>query len=821
MPATIYNFSEIEQKWQRHWEEEQTFLAAGPGDPGFRPDKPKYYVLIEFPYPSGEGLHVGHPRSYTALDVVARKRRMEGYNVLYPIGWDAFGLPTENYAIKTGQHPREVTVKNVANFRRQLKRLGFSFDWSREVDTTDPAYYKWTQWIFLRLFEKGLAYKAEIPINWCSSCKVGLANEEVVGGECERCGGAVVRRMRKQWMLRITAYAERLLADLDTVDYLEKIKMQQRNWIGRSTGAEVEFPVAGQPGCSMRIFTTRPDTLFGVTYMVLAPEHPLVGRLLPGCSNAAEVRAYVEAAARKSDFERTEVAKEVTGVEIKGVRVLNPATRSEVPVWVADYVLISYGTGAIMAVPGHDERDWRFARKYGLPVVEVISGGNVAEAAFVEIEKGTLVNSGPLNGLRPDQAIVKMTEIVERAGYGAASVQYKLRDWVFSRQRYWGEPIPVVDCPKCAWTPLPESELPLVLPEVEQFQTSQTGESPLALITGWVNTTCPKCGGPAKRETDTMPQWAGSSWYFLRYTDPQNGRALASRERLDYWTPVDWYNGGMEHTTLHLLYSRFWHKFLYDIGVVPTSEPYRKRTSHGLVLGENGEKMSKSRGNVVNPDEMVEKHGADAFRLYEMFMGAFDQPIPWSTSGLNGMSRFLYRVWELQDKVAADANEAAQRCGVLEEGAREILLHQTIKLVGERIEAMKFNTAIAALMTLANEFGSQARIRKDHWQTFLTLLAPFAPHICEELWQALGHDRSLAYEPWPRFDPAMLREDEIEIPVQVNGKLRSKVRVPAGADREKVQEIALADERTQSAMAGKPVKKVIIVPGRMVNIVTG
>jgi leucyl-tRNA synthetase len=812
MPSTTYNFSEIEQKWQRYWEEKQTFRAAGPGDPGFEPGKPKYYVLIEFPYPSGEGLHVGHPRSYTALDVVARKRRMEGYNVLYPIGWDAFGLPTENYAIKTGQHPRDVTVKNVANFRRQLKRIGFSFDWSREVDTTDPAYYKWTQWIFLKLFEKGLAYKAEIPINWCSSCKVGLANEEVVGGECERCGGAVVRRMRKQWMLRITAYAERLLADLDTVDYLEKIKMQQRNWIGRSTGAEVEFPVVGLPGCSMRIFTTRPDTLFGVTYMVLAPEHPLVGKLLPGCANAAEVRAYVEAAARKSDFERTEVAKEITGVEIKGIRVLNPATRSEVPVWVADYVLISYGTGAIMAVPSHDERDWRFAHKYGLPIVEVISGGNVAEAAFVEIEKGTLVNSGPLNGLRPDQAIVKMTEIVERAGYGAASVQYKLRDWVFSRQRYWGEPIPVVDCPKCGWTPLPESELPLVLPEVEQYQTSETGESPLALIVAWVNTTCPKCGGPAKRETDTMPQWAGSSWYFLRYTDPQNDRALASRERLNYWTPVDWYNGGMEHTTLHLLYSRFWHKFLYDIGVVPTSEPYRKRTSHGLVLGENGEKMSKSRGNVVNPDEMVEKHGADAFRLYEMFMGAFDQPIPWSTSGLNGMSRFLYRVWELQDKVAADApaNEAAEH-----------LLHQTIKQVGERIEAMKFNTAIAALMTLANQFGSQERIRKDHWQTFLTLLAPFAPHICEELWQTLGHSRSLAYEPWPRFDPAMLREDEIEIPVQVNGKLRSKVRVPAGAGHEKIQEIALADERTQSSLAGKPVKKVIIVPGRMVNIVTG
>jgi leucyl-tRNA synthetase len=823
MASKPYDFNEIETKWQRHWEEQEVFRAAGPGDAGFDSAKRKYYVLIEFPYPSGEGLHVGHPRSYTALDAIARKRRMEGFNVLYPIGWDAFGLPAENYAIKTGRHPSDVTRENVAKFRCQLKRIGFSFDWSREVDTTDPKYYRWTQWIFLKLWEKGLAYKSEMPINWCESCKVGLANEEVVGGECERCGGPVTRRMRKQWMLRISAYAERLLADLETVDFLDKIKTQQRNWIGRSTGAEVEFPIVESKSCEgpykpsqgsshrpLRIFTTRPDTLFGVTYMVLAPEHALVGELLSRCANAGEVRAYVEAAARKTDFERTEVAKEVTGVEMKGIRVLNPATKQELPVWVADYVLVSYGTGAIMAVPGHDERDWRFARKYGLPIVEVISGGNITEAAFVEIDKGTLVNSGPLNGLRPDKAIVKMTEIVEREGYGKASVQYKLRDWVFSRQRYWGEPIPIVDCARCGWVPLPESELPLKLPEVERYRTSETGESPLSLLTDWVNTTCPKCGGPAKRETDTMPQWAGSSWYFLRYCDPHNDQAFASRERLDYWTPVDWYNGGMEHTTLHLLYSRFWHKFLYDIGAVPTSEPYRKRTSHGLILGENGEKMSKSRGNVVNPDEMVEKCGADAFRLYEMFMGAFDQPIPWSTNGLIGMSRFLGRVWELQEKVVAGAPENA---------AAARALHRTIQRVGERMEGTKFNTAIAALMELANEFWALERIRKDHWEIFVKLLAPFAPHIAEELWQRQGHDRTLARERWPEADPAWLREDETELPVQVDGKLRTRIRVAADAGRERIQEAALADERVRSALGGRAVKKVIIVAGRMVNIV--
>ena len=810
MPSKTYDFGIIEPKWQRYWDEHETFRALGPADAGFDPKKPKYYVLIEFPYLSGEGLHVGHPRSYTALDAIARKRRMEGYNVLYPIGWDGFGLPTENYALKTGQDPLDVTRHNVRNFRRQLKRIGFSFDWSREVDTTDPGYYRWTQWIFLKLLEKGLAYKAEIPINWCESCKVGLANEEVVGGECERCGGSVTRRTRKQWMLRITAYAERLLADLDTVDFLEKIKIQQRNWIGRSAGAEVDFPILTLGGRKMRIFTTRPDTLFGVTYMVLAPEHPLVPELLPRCTNPEEVRAYVADAARKSDFERTEVAKEVTGVEMKGVRVLNPATKKEVPLWIADYVLISYGTGAIMAVPGHDERDWRFARNYGLPIIEVISGGNVAEAAFTDIDSGTLVNSGPLDGLRPDQAIVKMTQIVEREGYGKASVQYKLRDWVFSRQHYWGEPIPMVECHTCGWVPLPETDLPVELPHVEKYQPSGTGESPLALISGWVNTRCPKCGGAARRETDTMPNWAGSSWYFLRYCDPHNDGALASRESLDYWTPVDWYNGGMEHTTLHLLYSRFWHKFLYDIGVAPTPEPYKKRTSHGLILGENGEKMSKSRGNVVNPDEMVEKYGADAFRLYEMFMGAFDEPIPWSTSGLIGMSRFLWRVWELQDKVHADApeNDPVRR-----------LLHRTIKEVGARVEAMKFNTAIAALMSLANEFGAQQRIRRDNWETFVLLLSPFAPHIAEEMWETLGHSRSVAHEPWPAFDPEMLREEEVEIPVQVGGKVRSRIRVPAEASREEVERAALADERVKKFLAGRPVKKVFVVPGRMVNIV--
>lgn len=804
MPSNDYDFKTIESKWQQYWEEKGVFNASEDHA------KPKYYVLIEFPYPSGEGLHVGHPRSYTALDVVARKRRMEGYNVLYPIGWDAFGLPTENFAIKTGKHPAEVTRQNVATFRRQLKRLGFSFDWSREIDTTDPSYYKWTQWIFLKLWEKGLAYKTEMPINWCTSCKVGLANEEVVNGECERCGSSVVRRVRSQWMLAITKYADRLLSDLDTVDFLDRIKIQQSNWIGKSTGAEVDFPIVGHPGKSMRIFTTRPDTLFGVTYMVLAPEHPLVSELLSDCANRDEVVAYVEAASRKSDFERTEVAKDITGIEMKGIRALNPATKTDVPVWVADYVLISYGTGAIMAVPGHDERDWRFARKYDLPIVEVISGGNVDEAAFTDIDNGTLVNSGPLNGLPASEAIVTMTDIVESQGYGHASTQFKLRDWVFSRQRYWGEPIPMIDCPDCGWVPMSADQLPLVLPEVERYQTTDTGESPLALIPDWVNTTCPTCGGPARRETDTMPQWAGSSWYFLRYCDPNNDTALADPDKLKYWTPIDWYNGGMEHTTLHLLYSRFWHKFLYDIGVVPTSEPYKKRTSHGLILGHGGEKMSKSRGNVVNPDNIVARFGADAFRLYEVFMGAFDQSIPWSTNGLIGQSRFLLRLWELQDRVTPDAPP---------DMTTNRLLHQTIKHVGDRIEAMKFNTAVAELMTLANHFGTLRAVAREHWETFLALLSPFAPHLAEELWSRLGHTDLACTQPWPAFDPEQAKEETIEIPVQVNGKVRTKLIVDADVEAKQLEELALADENVKKWTEGKTVRKVVVVPGRLVNIV--
>ncbi|MBD3346963.1 MAG: leucine--tRNA ligase [Chitinivibrionales bacterium] len=801
-----YDPHSIEPKWQQYWEKKKCFNVDEDKS------KKKYYVLIEFPYPSGEGLHVGHPRSYTALDVVSRKRRMQGYNVLFPMGWDAFGLPAENFAIKTGQHPREVTQKNIQRFRSQLKRLGFSFDWSREIDTTDPHYYKWTQWIFLKLWEKGLAYKSEMPINWCTSCNVGLANEEVVGGVCERCGGEVVRKVKSQWMLKITEYAERLLADLEMVDFLEQIKMQQTNWIGRSVGAEVDFPVHSkdEKERTMRIFTTRPDTLFGVTYMVLAPEHPLVNELLPVCENAEEVRKYVEEAANKSDFERTEVVKEVSGVEFKGITALNPATHNKVPVWIADYVLISYGTGAIMAVPGHDERDWKFAGKYGLPVVEVISGGDVSQGAFVDIDKGTLVNSGPLDGMPPHEAIEEMIRIVESEGYGKASVQYRLRDWVFSRQRYWGEPIPMVKCPQCGWVPLPESELPLLLPEVERYRTTDTGESPLALIKDWVEVSCPRCNGPARRETDTMPQWAGSSWYFLRFTDAHNDTALASPENLSYWIPIDWYNGGMEHTTLHLLYSRFWHKFLYDIGVVPSPEPYKKRTSHGLILGQNGEKMSKSRGNVVNPDEMVEKYGADAFRLYEMFMGAFDQPIPWNTQGLTGMNRFINRVWELIGKVSSEAPE---------NNDVTTLLHQTIKKVSEDIEAMKFNTAIAQLMTLSHTLNRQDAVRKEDMERFVLLLSPFVPHISEELWQKLGHDSTLAYEEWPSWEEDKLKVDTVTIVIQVNGKLRSKFNAPADASKQELEKSALNDSKIKQHIEGKTVRKVIVVPNKLVNIV--
>lgn len=801
-----YNPAEIEFKWQKRWEEEKIFTTSDDHS------KEKFYVLIEFPYPSGEGLHVGHPRSYTALDVVARKRRMQGYNVLYPIGWDAFGLPAENFAIKTGQHPRVVTEQNVTRFRKQLQRLGFSFDWSREVNTTDPSYYKWTQWIFLKLWERGLAYKTEMPINWCTSCNVGLANEEVVGGVCERCGGEVVRKVKSQWMLKITEYAERLLSDLDKVDFLEKIKIQQANWIGRSTGVEVDFIIKAGNDCqkTMRIFTTRPDTLFGVTYMVLAPEHPLVNKLMKECTNADEVKSYIEAASRKSDFERTEIVKEVTGVEFKGIHAYNPATKEDVPVWIADYVLISYGTGAIMAVPGHDDRDWRFAMKYSLPIVEVISGGDISKGAFTDIDQGILVNSGPLNGMAPSEAIIKMTAIVESEGYGKSSVQYRLRDWVFSRQRYWGEPIPMVQCPICGWVPVNESELPLILPEVEKYKTSETGESPLANIEEWVNTTCPKCSGPAKRETDTMPQWAGSSWYFLRYIDPHNDGALASEENLNYWTPVDWYNGGMEHTTLHLLYSRFWHKFLFDIGVVPTPEPYQKRTSHGLILGETGEKMSKSRGNVVNPDEMVDNYGADSFRLYEMFMGAFDQPIPWSTRGLIGMNRFLSRVWDLLPKVKADASEDRKITRIL---------HQSIRKVTEDIELMKFNTALAQLMTLSNCFGQVEQIRQDDFACFVILLAPFAPHLAEEIWQRLGNTSLVSIEKWPQWDEAKAESDEITIVVQVNGKLRGEFQSILDASQEELEKRALEQDKVKRHIEGKTVRKVIVVPNKLVNVV--
>ncbi|HOM99806.1 MAG TPA: leucine--tRNA ligase, partial [Acidobacteriota bacterium] len=684
--------------------------------------------------------------------------------------------------------------------RRQLKRLGFSFDWTREINTSDPAYYKWTQWIFLKMWEHGLAYKAEMPVNWCESCRVGLANEEAEGGVCERCGGTVVRRLRSQWMLRITRYAERLLQDLETVDYLDKIKAQQANWIGRSTGAELDFPVAEFPGKAIRVFTTRPDTVFGATYMVLAPEHALVDELLPRAENPDEIRRYRAEAARKSDLERTELVREVSGVPLQGIHARNPATGELIPIWIADYVLVSYGTGAIMAVPAHDERDWRFARKYGLPIMEVVRGGNIEEAAYTDIESGILVNSGPLNGLRPVDAIRRIIEIAEKQGWGRFSVQYRLRDWVFSRQRYWGEPIPMVHCSECDWVPLPEEELPLVLPDIQAYRTTETGESPLALLEDWVRTRCPRCGGPARRETDTMPQWAGSSWYYLRYVDPHNDRAPADRAKLEYWTPVDWYNGGMEHTTLHLLYSRFWHKFLYDIGVVPTPEPYQKRTSHGLILGEDGAKMSKSRGNVVNPDEMVERYGADAFRLYEMFMGPFDQAIPWSTQGLIGMSRFLNRVWDLQHRV--------------DDGTAEVpeitrLIHQTIRRVEERIEALKFNTAVAALMTLVNALGDQPTIRRTDWETFLLLLSPFAPHLAEELWSRLGHGKCISNHPWPQFDPELAVDPEVEIPIQVDGKVRGRVRVPADISDDELR--GAASREAARYLEGKQIRKVIVV----------
>ena len=798
--ADRYDPSVIEPKWQKHWEDAHCFEAEASHA------KPKFYGLIEFPYPSGMGLHVGHPRSNTAIDIICRKRRMEGYNVLYPIGWDAVGLPTENYAIKTGIHPAVVTKNNVDHFREQLKRLGFSFDWSREVNTTDPNYYKWTQWIFLKLFEKGLAYKAEIPINFCTSCKVGLANEEVVDGVCERCGGAVVRKVKSQWMLRITQYAQRLIDDLDQLDFIEKVKIQQRNWIGRSEGAEVTFAIEGFPE-GLRVFTTRPDTLFGATYMVVSPEHPIVETLKDKIANIADVRAYQDAAARKSDFERSELSKEKTGVPLMGINAINPVTGLQIPVWISDYVLMGYGTGAIMAVPAHDERDWAFAKTFGLPIVEVVAGGNVQEEAYTNTESGKMINSGFLNGMDVKEAIPAIANWLVEKGLGEKKVNFKLRDWVFSRQRYWGEPIPLVHCEHCGWILLPESELPLVLPEIEEYMPGEDGSSPLARAKDWIKTTCPKCGGEAQRETDTMPQWAGSSWYFLRYIDPHNDKALADPEELNYWSPVDWYNGGMEHTTLHLLYSRFWHKFLYDIGVVPTPEPYQKRTSHGMILGENGEKMSKSRGNVVNPDEIVDELGADTFRMYEMFMGAFDQPIPWSNTGARGCRRFLDRVWRLQEMLAGTGESADMRGKV----------HACIKKVTEDYERMKFNTAIAAMMALVNDFYAKGSVTKDELHTLLTLLSPVAPHIAEEMNESLGFGPLYA-TPWPKWDESALIADSIELAIQINGKVRARMMAAADAPKEEAEAEAKAHPEIAPLLEGKTVKKIIVVKN-VVNIV--
>ena len=798
-----YNFKAIEKKWQDKWEETGAFHAET------NSKKPKYYTMIEFPYPSGAGLHVGHPRSYTALDIIARKRRMEGYNVLYPIGWDAFGLPTENFAIKNKVHPKIVTAKNIANFTRQLKMLGFSFDWSREINTTDPSYYKWTQWIFLQLFKHGLAYKQEMPINWCTGCKVGLSNEEVVNGVCERCGSEVVQKRKSQWMLKITEYAQRLIDDLDDVNYLEKIKTQQKNWIGRSEGAEVKFKLS--TGDEMIVYTTRADTLFGATYTVMSPEHPLIEKMKDSITNYDEVLAYKTEAAKKSEFERTELAKEKTGVKLEGIYAVNPANGAKLPVFISDYVLVTYGTGAIMAVPAHDSRDWVFAKKFNLPIIEVVSGGkNVQEEAYTDVYKGNMVNSEFLNGLPVKEAIPTMIEWLEKQGLGKRKVNFKLRDWVFSRQRYWGEPIPLVHCDKCGWVPIPESELPLELPEIETFEPGENGESPLAKAYDWIETTCPCCGGKAQRETDTMPQWAGSSWYFLRYMDPHNDEALASKEALEYWSPVDWYNGGMEHTTLHLLYSRFWHKFLYDIGVVPTKEPYMKRTSHGMILGENNEKMSKSRGNVVNPDEVVEEFGADAFRTYEMFIGAFDQSTPWSQQGLKGCYKFLERVWNLQSIVNDEEGYSAD----LEKN-----INKAIKKVGEDFERMKFNTAIATMMSLVNDFSKKGSVTKGEYKTLITLLNPVAPHMTEELWLIYGNGELLSLQPWPKYDEGKTVDDEIEIVVQINGKIKDKLMIPAGLDKDGTQEAAMNTEKIKGLIEGKNVVKVIAVPGKLVNIV--
>ena len=836
-----YDFKSIESKWQKTWEEKQAFAA------GTDYSKPKYYALVEFPYPSGAGLHVGHPRSYTALDIVARKRRMQGYNVLYPMGWDAFGLPTENFAIQNHVHPAEVTKKNVARFKSQLQALGLSFDWSREIDTTDPNYYKWTQWIFLQLFKNGLAYKKEMAVNWCTSCKCVLANEEVVNGVCERCGSEVIRKNKSQWMLKITEYAQRLIDDLDDVDYIDRVKSQQRHWIGRSTGAEVDFTTT--EGDTLTVYTTRPDTLFGATYMVISPEHPMIEKWADKLSNIDAVRAYRDEAAHKSDFERTELVKDKTGVKLEGVRAINPVNDTEIPIFVSDYVLMSYGTGAIMAVPAHDDRDWAFAKKFDLPIIEVVKGGNVQEAAFTDCATGVMVNSGFLDGMSVEEAKQAITKFLTEKGVGHAKVNYKLRDWVFSRQRYWGEPIPLVNCEKCGWIPVPESELPLKLPEVESYEPTDDGESPLAPMTDWVNTTCPCCGGPAKRETDTMPQWAGSSWYFLRYMDPHNNDALASKEALEYWGPVDWYNGGMEHTTLHLLYSRFWHKFLYDIGVVPYKEPYQKRTSHGMILGQNphsfvnlpedekkrlleefgdekgarkhlvekyGEmaehpvvKMSKSLGNVVNPDETIDEYGADTMRLYEMFIGDFEKSAAWSQKAIKGCRRFVERVWNLFDKVQPGDAYSKEN---------EVMMHRTIQKVTEDIEGLKINTAIAQMMTLLNQLYDKG-VNRAEYKTLLILLNPFAPHVTEELWQMLGETDLLSLHTWPDFDESKTVESTIQIAVQINGKVKGKIMLPMDCAKEEALEIAMADAKISNAIAGKTVVKSIVVPNKIINLV--
>ena len=798
-----YNFKQVEKKWQDIWYSQNTFAAKNDYS------LPKFYCLVEFPYPSGQGLHVGHPRSYTALDIVARKKRLQGYNVLYPMGWDAFGLPTENYAIKNHVHPAEVTKNNIAHFKSQLQALGFSFDWTREINTTDPDYYKWTQWIFLQLFKRGLAYKKKMAVNWCTSCKCVLANEEVVNGVCERCGSEVIRKEQSQWMLKITAYADRLVKDLDDVDFIDRVKVQQRNWIGKSHGAEVDFTTT--LGDTLTVYTTRCDTLFGATYMVISPEHPFIEKWAPNIKNMDEVRAYQQEAAKKSDFERTEINKEKTGVKLEGVMGINPVNDQEIPIFISDYVLTSYGTGAIMAVPAHDTRDWEFAKKFDLPIIEVVAGGeDVQKEAFTDCATGKLVNSGFLTGMSVEDAKKAMTEWLEKEGKGREKVNFKLRDWVFSRQRYWGEPIPIVKCEKCGYVPLPESELPLRLPNVESYEPTDTGESPLAKITDWVNTICPCCGGPAKRETDTMPQWAGSSWYFLRYTDPHNDQALASKEALDYWTPVDWYNGGMEHTTLHLLYSRFWHKFLYDIGVVPTSEPYKKRTSHGMILGENGEKMSKSRGNVVNPDEIVDRYGADTMRLYEMFIGDFEKAAPWNSDSIKGCKRFVERFWNLQEIVTNSEEYSTEL---------EPLMHKTIKKVSEDIENLKCNTAIAAMMTLLNKIYDQKRITRGELRTLTILLNPFAPHVTEEMWENMHFGGFVHEAKWPEYDESKTVENSVEIVLQIMGKVRSRMTIPVDMPKDQVLALAKQDEKIASAIAGKTIKKEIYVPNKLVNIV--